>query len=132
MSNGLSFQHILVPLDFTERNDIALSTARDIAVENKARVTLIHVVETIDDAEDEETQAFTQKLTNEAENHLRERADAIKDANITVSCENRIGKRNAEVIGYAMDEGVDLILLNSHQITPENTDKNAFRLFFFR
>ena len=34
------FQHILVPLDFTEKNLAALNIAFDLAVANHARVTL--------------------------------------------------------------------------------------------
>jgi universal stress protein A len=131
MVKGFSqFQHILIPLDFTERNDVALSTVRDIAEESKAHVTLIHIVEPIDDAEDEEAKAFTQNLTNEAENHLRERADKLQDLDITVTCENRVGKRNTEIVTYAMDQDVDLILLNSHPITPESGDQNNLGLSY--
>lgn len=124
------FQHILIPLDFTERNDIALQTAHDIVAETSARVTLIHVVETVDDESDRELQDFTQKLANEAEEHLRERAAQFDDLDVTVTLENRIGHRHAEIVNFAMDNGVDLILMNSHLITPETADKNRVTLSY--
>ncbi len=39
------FQHILVPLDFTEKNLAALNIAFDLAIANHARVTLLHIIE---------------------------------------------------------------------------------------
>ncbi|MBT4161263.1 MAG: universal stress protein [Gammaproteobacteria bacterium] len=124
------FQHILIPLDFTERNDTVLQAARDIVKETQARVSLIHVIEPIDDGDDAETQTFTQRLSNEAEEHLRERASTFDDLDTTVICENRVGKRNVEVVSYAIDQHVDLILLNSHLITPETPERNTVSLSY--
>jgi nucleotide-binding universal stress UspA family protein len=41
-------RHILVPLDFTAKNQAALEIARELASQNKASVTLLHVIETIE------------------------------------------------------------------------------------
>jgi nucleotide-binding universal stress UspA family protein len=42
------YKHILVPLDFTEQNDRALSIAKQLCRPGVSRVTLLHVIETID------------------------------------------------------------------------------------
>ncbi len=61
------FRHILVPLDFSEKNQAALDVAFELAVTNEARVTLLHVIETLDLPDDPEVEQFVE--------HLRERAD---------------------------------------------------------
>jgi len=124
------FQHILLPLDFTERNDSVLSAAHDIAAESNARISLIHVVEPLEDTGDSTLQSFTQRLTNEAEEKLRKRANQFEELGNTIVCENRVGKRNAEIVSYAIDQNVDLILLNSHPITPETPEASMFSLSY--
>ncbi len=42
------FSHILVSVDFTEKNHAALRAAKQLAHQNQARVTLLHVIETIE------------------------------------------------------------------------------------
>lgn len=44
------FQHILVPLDFTPKNQEALDVARELAVADEARITLLHIVQSISTA----------------------------------------------------------------------------------
>ena len=38
------FKHILVPIDLSDQNARTLKTALDLAISNRARVTLLHVV----------------------------------------------------------------------------------------
>ena len=42
------FKHILVPVYLTPKNRAALEIAFELAVENKARVSLLHVTEKIE------------------------------------------------------------------------------------
>ncbi len=124
------FKHILIPLDFTEKNDVVLDTVHEIVASTKATVTLIHVVEPIEDHGDTELEEFTKNLADEADAQLLERAEKFSDTDISVTCENRIGKRNVEVIAYAKNNDVDLILLNSHAIDPAKGDKTTFTLSY--
>jgi universal stress protein A len=124
------YRHLLVPLDFTARNDLTLDAAHDMAAKSKAQVTLIHVVEPVGEVEDEELEAFTQNLSDEAAQKLRQRAERFSDLGINVVCENRLGKRTVEIVSYAASEDVDLILLNSHIITRESQEKPAFSLSY--
>lgn len=124
------FKHLLVPLDFTEKNDAVLETVHEIVASTRARVTLIHIIEPIDDFGDVETKDFTRKLSEEADRQLLQRAERFSDTDITVTCENRTGKRNVEVVTYAGDNDVDLILLNSHTIDPSMRDKTTFSLSY--
>ena len=44
----LRFHHVLVPTDLTERTEKALQVADKLAVSDRSRLTLVHVIETID------------------------------------------------------------------------------------
>ena len=59
------FQSILVPVDFTDKNWSALDIAFETAVHNKATVTLLHVIEVIDDGDfddDPDVKEFYRRL----------------------------------------------------------------------
>lgn len=124
------FEHILVPLDFTERNNYALSFVRDLVLVSTTRVSLIHVIEPIEDSGDTEVQAFNDRLMHDAVQQLRKCADQLVGIDITISNVNRIGKRAAEITNYVVEEGVDLVLLNSHAITPATLDESELSLSY--
>ena len=56
------FRCILVPLDFTDKNVRALEVARELAVQNKASVALLHVIEIVENIPAEELRGFYRKL----------------------------------------------------------------------
>jgi hypothetical protein len=51
-----------VPLDFTRKNNVALKIALKLAKQNHSHVTLLHAIETIDYAEDEEIADFYESM----------------------------------------------------------------------
>jgi nucleotide-binding universal stress UspA family protein len=110
------FKHILVPLDFSDKNDAALETVHGMVSLNSSVVSLLHVVETIGSPEDLEIQKFTQQLQEHSEKELLKRAQRFRDLDITVTCESRSGNRVQETLAFAADNEVDLIVLNSHQM----------------
>ena len=118
------YQHLLIPLDFTAKHDGVLASAIELAKLSDASVTLLHVIEPIEPSGDSETEKFTEQLVREAEGHLEQRAHRLRDAGIKVNIENRIGKRAKEVARYAAENSVDIILLNSHAITPEDGERS--------
>lgn len=109
-------KHILVPLDFSDKNDIALETVHEIVSSNPSTVSLLHVIEPIGSQDDIEVQKFTQQLHEHSEKQLLERARKFSDLDINVKCENRSGNRVHETLAFAKNNEVDLIVLNSHQV----------------
>ena len=65
------FQRILVALDFTEKNLRALEIAREAAIQSKASVVLLHVIETVEHVPFQELKNFYTKLEGTAR-ELRE------------------------------------------------------------
>lgn len=112
------FQHLLVPLDFTTKNVPALDIAFDIAVQNEARVTLLHVIETIEDLTDAELEDFYDRLEARADRELEDRSQRFAEAGLKVDCKVRFGRRLPEIIQDAEDRKIDLIVMSSHPVDP--------------
>jgi nucleotide-binding universal stress UspA family protein len=112
------FRHILVPVDFTAKNQAALEIARELASQNKASVTLLHVIETIDNLQDEDLTAFYTRLASRAETELATSAQEFARAGISVDRKIRYGKRLTEIVREAGERKVDLVVVSSHKIDP--------------
>lgn len=112
------FQHLLVPTDFTERNQPALDIAFEIATLNRARTTLLHVIETIDHTTDDELREFYERLEQRADTELEALAQRFETANLPVDRKIRYGRRTAEIVSYAAEHAIDLIVMKSHPPDP--------------
>lgn len=116
------FHQILVPLDFTQKNNAAMSFALKLAKQNQSKVTLLHVIETIDYAEDEEIAEFYESLKLRARANLATCAERFHEVKIPVAEKIVLGKRAHGIVSYAMRHSFDLIVLSSHRI---NLDEAA-------
>ena len=117
------FKHILVPLDFSEKNAVALRVALDLAMQNGASVTLMHVIETIDYADDEEIAVFYESLKERARAKLGACAEQFRLAKVPVVEQIVMGKTAGGIVECAAQEGVDLVVLSSHKINLEEAPK---------
>ena len=109
------FRHILIPLDFTEKNLAALNIAFDLAAVNHAVTTLLHVVEEIQGDQDAEVQQFYDRLRNRAEAELETLSQRFDEAGLIVERKVRIGKRLKEIVIDSVERNVDLIVMSSHK-----------------
>jgi len=112
------FQNILIPVDFSERNRAAVDVARDLAKQNTARLTLIHVIETIEYISVEEMRDFYARLELSARQGMNELSASLSAQSMPVETVIVLGKRHDEIIRYAFENKVDLILMNSHRVDP--------------
>jgi len=109
------FQDILVPVDFTQKNVAALDIAFELAVANRARVTLLHVVELLEVESDAELEQFYDRLGKRAESELERIAQRFSGAGITALRKTRFGKRVPEIISVCIDHVADLVIMSSHK-----------------
>jgi universal stress protein A len=112
------FRHILVPLDFTPKNQSALEIALELANQNDASVTLLHVIETIENVEGAELAVFYTRLAARAEAELANRAHSFERAGISVDRKIVYGKRLTEIVREARERKADLIVVSSHKVEP--------------
>jgi len=112
------FRRILVPVDFTPKNERALARARQLAELAAGEVTLVHVVETLEDELDTDLASFYRRLEAKAEERMAPTLAGLGDT---------IAKRSAIVLGhraraiadFAEHERIDLIVLSSHRVDPD-------------
>ena len=117
------FRHILVPLETAVRCHAALDVAFEMAVQNKASVSLLHIVQTIEagpDGPDEETRQFYAQVCQRAESDLEQLARRFQEALVECECKVHVGDRLKEILSFAANHKVDLIVMCSHRIDPEH------------
>ncbi len=120
---GSLFKKILVPLDFTSKNDAALRVAADLAKQNDAHVTLIHVIEKIEYADEEEIASFYESLKQRARTMLRACAEGFHRAMLPVTEEVVLGNTTQTVVNYATENQIDLVVLSSHRVNLDEPPK---------
>lgn len=112
------FQHILVPVDFAEGSDRTLDIALEIARLQHGKVSVLHVIELIKDTSFDEFETFYTKLMLQA----RENIDDLLASYRKRPLEPHVvfGHRVREIVRFAEEQGVDLIVMRSHRIDPDD------------
>ena len=115
------FKRILVPTDLTQKSKTALDIAVEMtSAEEGGTITLLHVIEVIEGAEEKEFSGFYERLRKRAFKMLADIAGPYEGKGPSIRSEILIGKRVPEIIRFAHDHEADLIILSSHRI--ENFD----------
>ncbi len=118
------FKHILIPTDGTERTLNALQIGLRLyqLEKNQAgldRITILHVIETITDDAGPEFEKFYLSLQKKARKKMQALVqDCPQDAPIVQKI--LLGNRVQEILHFAQENEVDLIILNSHKIDYQN------------
>lgn len=116
------FKHILVPMDLSDRHQQALEVAARLARESHGEVTLLHVIEIIPGAWPQEHD-FYKRIAEIAHNHLTSLGRTLEAGQVLGRKEIVYGHRAHEIVCYALEAGIDLIVLTSRRIDPN--DPNA-------
>jgi universal stress protein A len=114
------FKHVLVPTDLTEKSTKSLDIALGVYQTGNGRVTLLHVIETIQDDEGEDFQGFYKKLEKRAVKVMDKIVGRYSHEHFSLEARLVYGNRVAEIIKFAEEESVDLIVLSSHPVDPTN------------
>lgn len=111
------YKHILVGLDLSEQeSNIVLNKAQDLAKQNHAELSLVHVIEPL-------TFAYAGDLpvdlTNTQEVVRQHATETLNELVATMeltpkSCKTIIGQTATELRQMAADTGADLIVVGSH------------------
>jgi nucleotide-binding universal stress UspA family protein len=110
------FRHILVPLDLSARNDPALETALGLAEQNRARVTLLHVIQRIEHVPEAELRPFYRRIEATARKQMDAAARRFAARKIDVRAVIALGAPARGIVEHAAVNGVDLIVLSSHKV----------------
>ena len=82
------FKHILVPTDLTEKSVEALAVAVKMALHDESRITLLHVIETIEDSESDEFDDFYRKLAKRALKRTNEMLNLYEGKELVIAGES--------------------------------------------
>ena len=112
------FKHILVPIDLSDRNARNLKAALDLAISNRARVTLLHVVHHVAKIPFKEMQAFYRGLVVTSKRRLERAAAPFVAKGLAVRSEVLIGEPARDIVRVAAARKVDLVVMGSHRVDP--------------
>jgi nucleotide-binding universal stress UspA family protein len=110
------FKNILIPIDFTDKNLSALDRAYALAKWSKGSVTLLHVIEKVENIPAAELKDFYTKLELNAQKKMSEYVKTFSRRKIRVAQEIVYGKREQEIVRAAAAKDVDLIVVSSHKV----------------
>jgi nucleotide-binding universal stress UspA family protein len=114
------FEKILVPTDFSEKSRSTLNVAAKMADCNSAVIYLFHVIETIADTPFEEFSEFYLRLERRAQSRMKEWMQRDIEPSIAVEPIIVFGSRYREILKFSETHGIDLIVMHSHTVTPQD------------
>jgi len=117
-------KRILVPTDFSKTAQIAVETAREIALKSGAQIILLHVVEAatggsynvegeVPQSYDAEERLFTMKLIERAKKQLEKQAGDPKLSDIKVKTVLRLGTPFHGMQTIITEQKVDLVVMGT-------------------
>lgn len=112
------FDKILVPVDLSGEGRLVLETARDLSAPD-AVVTLLHVVEMLEDVPFDEMEDFYRRLEERAIEVMDEWVAAFEHQGGRAERRVAFGRRLEEILRFVAEEEIDLIVLRSHTVDPE-------------
>lgn len=118
------FQRILLPVDFTSKNESAIGVAEELAQQYDATIALIHVIETINLPEDDELREFYAELERRSLSQLNKIADRFREAGAMVDQVVRFGHRAEEIVAFTAEQNIDLIVMSSHRVEPDSPSRS--------
>lgn len=119
------YDTILIPVDLSSANEAVFSAARDLADPDQTDLLLFHVIETLQDDEPGEMDAFYEELRAEADEKMKNWAADLAEAGFDVQAAITYGERGPEITRVAEEKGVDLIVQRSHKLSREAESPNV-------
>ena len=114
------FKHILVPSDLTERNHKAMDIAVEMALENEAVITVLHVIETVEEADSDDFKKFYKQLGTRAGRIIEKLITQYGPKGVQIEKQILYGQRIYQILNFTAEHQVDLIIMSSHKLDPEN------------
>jgi len=111
------YDQFIVPVDLSDRNAAAIETASELARLTGGRVTLLHVVETLDLPYDEVAEFYT-RLEQTAAEKLKGLLEHIQDSDVEFERRIVFGDPAEEIVEFAQQSQNSLIVLRSHRVDP--------------
>jgi nucleotide-binding universal stress UspA family protein len=112
------FKTILLPVDLSDRHGPALDAALTLASQAGGEVVLLHVIEIIQGLPLDEEKGFYNRLEKAARTHLEKLRLVAKERNARCRGEILYGNRGRQILAFARESNVDLIVLTAPRMDP--------------
>ncbi len=123
------FSRILVPVDFSPKNERAMATAREMARGKPGgRVTLLHVIEPVEGEWDKELEGFYEKLESRAAGEMTRLMEFLGDGEFEGESVIVVGNRLKEIVQRAA--AYDLVILSSHPISLDDPQRGGLTVSY--
>ncbi len=113
------FKNILVPTDFLDDNQHALEIAVKLCSMDSGKISLLHVIEIIQNTTFEEFEDFYSGLEERSFKGLNAIIDRLNTSDTTIEPRVVYGNRTGEIVRFAEENQVDLIIMKSHKVDLE-------------
>lgn len=113
------FKNILVPTDFSDDDSSTLDVAVKLCSIEDGRIDLLHVIEVIANTTFEEFEAFYKVLEKRAFDDMNDMTTRFRER-VDIAPRVVYGNRAREILRFAEQDGVDLIVMKSHRIDVED------------
>lgn len=114
------FQHVLVPTDLSSKNQQTLEIGVKVASLGQGKVTLLHIIELIADTAFEEFEDFYTRLEQKAQQVMESLTVPYTGGQVNIERTIVYGNRAQEILKFAEAQSVDLIVVNSHKVNPDD------------
>jgi nucleotide-binding universal stress UspA family protein len=117
------YDAVLIPVDLSATNDLVLDRATDLGVPGKTDITLLHVIEMLDDIPLDEDPEFYEELRENAQAKITQWAEKLTEAGYAVTAEVKYGESGQaqEIVATAREAPADLIIMRSHVVDPDES-----------
>jgi len=118
------FEHILVPVDFTQKNKRAIEVAIGLASMTGAEVCLLHAIEPLADTAIEEFRNIYVKLEKQAQRRMEALLKPYRGEGRNIEGSIVLGVRVRAILQFVGEHSTDLIIMSSHKIGIEGATQN--------
>ncbi|PEN15249.1 hypothetical protein CRI94_02925 [Longibacter salinarum] len=117
------YDAVLIPVDLSATNDLVLEKAKSLARAGETEVTLLHVIEMLDDITLDDDPEFYEELRENAEKKITDWAEKLTEAGFDVTAEVKYGEsgQGQEIVATARELPADLIVMRSHVVDPDES-----------
>ena len=113
------FKNILVPTDFLDDHQSALEIAVRLCSMDNGKIALLHVIEIIQNTTFEEFEDFYSGLEKRSFKGLNAIINRLNNTETTIEPQVVYGNRTQEIVRFAEENDVDLIIMKSHKVDLE-------------
>jgi len=114
------FKNILVPTDFSDKDCHALAIGVKLSSMEKGKIHLLHVIEVIANTTFDEFKDFYERLEKKSFKDLNEMIASYETSRSDIVPAVIYGNRAQEILRFANENQIDLIIMKSHRIDVED------------